>query len=269
VANPRGASPLKGVTVVITRAREQSADLRESLERLGAHVIVSPAIRFEDPEDWAPLDAALSRAWTYDWAIFTSVNGVAAVDRRMGVLGTSWRIFDGVRVLPIGPSTGHSLLEKGVTLDRMPPIYQAEGILTVLEHEQMARKRILLARAEKAREILPDVLRSRGATVDVIAVYRTLSAEPEPAAVEALERGAGKRTVVTFTSSSTVEHFLAALPPGARDALPGTTIAAIGPITAGTLRRHGLAPDVQPEEFTVPALVDSLAAYFRQNLPVA
>lgn len=265
MAGHGAGAPLRGVTVIVTRALEQSGDVRESLERLGARVIVSPAIRFEDPGDWSALDEALAKAGRYDWAIFTSVNGVAAVDRRISQLGKSWRILDGVRVVPIGPRTAEALREKGIAPDRMPEIFQAEGILSALEKEPLSGRRILLARAEKAREILPEELRSRGAKVDVVAVYRTLPAEPDPAVVEALGHGAGKRVVVTFTSSSTVEHFLGGLPSPAREALAAATLAAIGPITAGTLRRHGLAPDVMPAEFTVPALVSSLAEHFGRS----
>jgi len=260
-------APLAGITAIVTRAVEQSDGLREALEALGASVIVSPSIRFTDPLSWAPLDLALARIREYDWAIFTSVNGVAAVDRRLAALGKSWRIFEGVRLLPIGPQTAAELRGKGLAVDRMPQEYQAEGILAAIEGESLAGRRILLARAERAREVLPEQLRSRGAEVDVVTVYRTLPAAPDRSALRVLRGRPGKNVIVTFTSSSTVEYFLAQLPADARAGLDTVTIAAIGPITAATLQRQGLFPDVQPAEFTVLALVDVVRDHYRRLDP--
>ena len=256
------ARPLSGTTILITRAKEQSAALRDPLAALGARVIVTPAIRFEDPPDWGPADAALSRASSYHWAIFTSANGVEAVDRRLALLGLSWGVFRGGRIVAIGPATAEALERRGLEVGVLPEVFQAEGILEALEVEPIAGKKILLARAEKAREVLPEELRRRAAEVDVVAVYRTVRCAPDPEALEVLSgAAAGPDVVVTFTSSSTVTNFLATLPHGARAGLARCVIAAIGPVTADEILRHGLTPAIQPETFTIPALVDAIRSH--------
>jgi uroporphyrinogen III methyltransferase/synthase len=255
------------VTVLITRAREQAERFRESLASLGADVILAPSIRFEEPPDWTAVDRALRSAATYDWAILTSVNGVRALSRRLGELGLDWSSFGGVRLAAIGPATAEALGEKGVEVAVVPDRYQAEGILDALGREGIGGKRILLARAERAREILPEELRRRGALVDVAAVYRTVPCPPAAEAVAALRAGLGARCVVTFTSASTVSHFLEHLPEEALEGLRAATLASIGPITTEALESHGLRAALQPSQFTIPALVEAIRAFFESRPP--
>lgn len=254
--------PLLGVTALVTRAREQSGVLCDPLAALGAEVILTPAIRFEEPEDWAPADAALKRAGSYDWAIFTSANGVAAVARRLEILSLDWSAFRGVRLVAIGPATEEALLGFGLAVDVVPEVYQAEGILDSLSKEPVAGRRVLLARAFKAREVLPEALRRQGAVVDVAAVYHTKPCPASEDAIAALTDRPGPGVVATFTSSSTVAGFLDRLPAPALAGLGKCVLAAIGPITAEDLRRRGLAPRIIPSRFTIPALVRAIREHF-------
>lgn len=256
------AGPLAGVTVLVTRAKEQAPALGDPLSALGADVVITPAIRFADPSDWKPLDRALERAGSYAWAIFTSGNGVEAVARRLASLGLTWTVFDGVRLAAIGPATAAALEEKGMTVTVVPEIFQAEGILDALGGEPLEGARILLARAEKAREILPEELRRRGAVVDVAPAYRTVPSPPTPPAVEALDRAGREPVIVTFTSSSTVTGFVGGLEERSRTRLSDAVIAAIGPITSEELGRLGLRPAIQPDAYTIPALVEAIRTYF-------
>jgi len=254
--------PLSGITVLVTRAEEQAPALADPLAALGATIVLTPAIRFEGPDDWSPADAALRQAAAYHWAIFTSVNAVHAVTRRLPALGLAWSDFGKARVAAIGPATADALAAIGVPAGLVPDTYQAEGILAALEGEPMRGKRILLARAAKARDVLPDELRTQGAIVDVVPVYTTRPCDPSAQALAILDGRAGPEVVVTFTSSSTVSGFCDRLPEEIREKFRKCSLAAIGPITADELRRRGLDPRILPSEFTIPALVEAIRFRF-------
>jgi len=211
------------------------------------------------------VDRALREAPGYDWVIFTSVNGVAAVSRRLARLGLDWSRFGGVEIAAIGPATAEALAGKGLKAAVIPDLYQAEGILDVLGRTSVAGKRILLARAERAREILPEELRRRGADVEVAVVYRTVPCPPAPEAVAALRAGLGRHCVVTFTAASTVEHFVGHLPSEALEGLRAATLASIGPITTEALERRGLRASLQPSEYTIPALVEAIRDFYESD----
>lgn len=252
--------PLLGKGVVVTRAREQASGLAAQLTELGADVVQFPTIAIRPLEDYSELDtivAAIAEGDAYHWLIFTSVNGVRFFWRRLLRAGWDARILGGVRVAAIGPATAAALRERGIVPDFVPDRYVAESVAEGLLERGVAGRRVLLPRAREAREVLPDVLRKAGALVDVIPVYETV-----PAAVrreDVLERLAeGRIHCVTFGSSSTVENFLSLIPADTLRRYPDVKLAAIGPITAATLGKHGLPCDIRPEEFTIPALVEAL-----------
>lgn len=252
--------PLLGKGVVVTRAREQASGLAAQLTELGADVVQFPTIAIHPLEDYSELDtivAAIAEGDAYHWLIFTSVNGVRFFWRRLLRAGWDARILGGVRVAAIGPATAAALRERGIVPDFVPDRYVAESVAQGLLERGVAGRRVLLPRAREAREVLPDVLRKAGALVDVIPVYETV-----PAAVrreDVLERLAeGRIHCVTFGSSSTVENFLSLIPADTLRRYPDVKLAAIGPITAATLGKHGLPCDIRPEEFTIPALVEAL-----------
>lgn len=252
--------PLLGKGVVVTRAREQASGLAAQLAELGADVVQFPTIAIRPLDDYSELDtivAAIAEGDAYHWLIFTSVNGVRFFWRRLLRAGWDARILGGVRVAAIGPATAAALRERGIVPDFVPDRYVAESVAEGLLERGVAGRRVLLPRAREAREVLPDVLRKAGALVNVIPVYETV-----PAAVrreDVLERLAeGRIHCVTFGSSSTVENFLSLIPADTLRRYPDVKLAAIGPITAATLGKHGLPCDIRPEEFTIPALVEAL-----------
>lgn len=253
------AAALRGRTILVTRARAQAGELSQRLTALGARVVEFPVIRIEDPESWGDLDAALAQLDTYDWVIFTSANGVRQVARRLGETGVDPSALRTRRVAAIGPATAAALSSLEVRAALVPDEYRAEGVATAFDDVPLMGARILLPRAAVARDILPVMLRRRGATVDVVTVYRTVAGGADPEPVRAA-LGAGEVDAVTFASSSTVHSFLEALGADALPLLEKTAVAVIGPITAQTAREAGLTVDVEAEEYTMDGLVRGLLA---------
>lgn len=254
--------PLFGRRIVVTRARHQAAALAERLERSAAEVVEFPTIAIETlPIPASVFDAAPG----YDWLVLTSVNGVEAFFGQFLAAGRDLRELAGVRLAAIGPSTREAIDARGLRVAAMPAEYRAEALLEALGDVQGPR--ILLARAEVAREILPDTLRERGAVVDVVPVYRTSTATL-PAGRDAADV-LGDFDMVTFTSSSTVSGFDRLCGGRAKEILDGKSVAAIGPVTAATLDALGIAVDVMPVDYTIDALASAIEAYFanRQALP--
>jgi uroporphyrinogen-III synthase len=254
--------PLAGKRIAITRPPEQAAALAERLEALGAQTIPLATIAIAPTENSAPLDNAIAQLSSYDWLVFTSVNGVAAFAERLVATGRGWEARVLARVAAIGPATAQALEQRGVHVDLTPDEYVAEAILDGLGN--VAGQRLLLARADIARHALADGLRLRGADVDEVAAYRTII---QPAAPECLQRALVDEPVdaITFTSSSTARGLLLGLVALGRDpaeTLRGVALAAIGPITAATLREAGLEPALVADEYTIPGLVAALVAYF-------
>jgi uroporphyrinogen III methyltransferase/synthase len=251
--------PLAGKRILITRAAEQAAGLSRLLEAEGAEVLTLSAISIEPAADAAALDRAIAQIERYQWVIFTSANGVRAFVERLHQAALDWRELKGVRLGAIGPATAEALRASGVQPDFMPDEYVAEAIIAGIG--SVTGQRILLPRADIAREALAVELRRMGAVVDEIAAYRTVV---RPLSAQAVTSALAQRPdAVTFTSSSTVRGLLAALPGmNASEALRGMAVACIGPITAQTAREVGLTPQVVAEEYTMPGLTRALVSYF-------
>ena len=160
-------------------------------------------------------------------------------------------------VAAIGPATADALRDRGIDPDFIPERYVAEGVVEGMLALGMKGQKVLLPRAKEAREVLPDELRKAGAVVDVLPVYET---HPAGARKDEVLEGLGQGRIhcVTFGSSSTVDNFLSLVPVDIMKGHPEVKLAAIGPVTAKTLEGHGLSCHLQPEEFTIPALVDTL-----------
>lgn len=253
--------PLFGRTVVVTRAREQASDSAALFARRGARVIQFPTIRIAPMPDYTELDEALKRLSRYQWVVFTSVNGVRFFKERLAKQRLDARALGGVRVAAIGPATAEAVKGMGIVPDLVPATYVAESVAESMIALGVKGSRILLPRARVAREELPAALRKAGALVDVLAAYETLPFHENKAQVmEALE--AGRLDCVTFGSSSTARNFLAAIPVEELKKYPGVRFAAIGPVTAKTMESLGLHPDIQPETFSIPALVDAVCDAF-------
>jgi uroporphyrinogen III methyltransferase/synthase len=244
--------PLFGRTIVVTRAREQASELRTRLERLGATVIELPSIALEEVEFSLP---ALS---DYAWAVFTSVNGVQALfDRGLRPAGLDARALGGVKVAAIGPGTAAALATRGIVVDLLPERFVAESLLDAFPAPEAPGARVLLARAERARDVLPEGLAARGYAVEVLAVYRTVTAAPDPDALAAVQAGAV--AAVTFTSSSTVRNFVDLVGPLPD---PQPLVVSIGPVTSDTARELGLRVDAEAAEHTIDGLVTTLTTLF-------
>jgi uroporphyrinogen III methyltransferase/synthase len=238
--------PLAGVSVAVTRARAQSSGLAARLRSLGASVVEAPAIRI------VPLDGPAPDLSAYDLVCLTSPNGVGLLFARLAAVGLDARALAGVRVAAIGPGTARALSEHGVTADVVPERFVAEGLVEALADVPVSRA--LVARAAVARDVLVDALRSRGAEVDVLALYETVASPLDEAQVAAVAAA----DYVTFTSSSTVRFLLESQ----GGAVPGWRgrLVSIGPVTSETLREHGLSPDVEAGRHDIDGLVDALIA---------
>jgi uroporphyrinogen III methyltransferase/synthase len=256
--------PLAGRRIVVTRARSQASAFTRALDHLGAAAIEFPTIEIVPPESYEALDEALKNIAAYDWVIFTSVNGVAHVSRRMGDLGRDVDALKKLRVAAIGPETARAVESLGVAPEVVPQEYRAEAILEKLRPEEMRGKKVLVPRAAEARDVLIQTLKQWGAAVDAVAAYRTIPAGSDPRWMRALiERG--EADMVTFTSSSTVRNF-AALFAGAdvKQLLSGTSVACIGPITQETAEEMGIRVDVVSKEYTIPGMTQAIVEYFEK-----
>lgn len=257
------ARPLAGRRILVTRTRSQAGELAALLAEEGAEAIEFPTISIEPVADAAALDAALLAA--YDWIVFTSANGVQAAWARLAALGRDARAFAGARLCAIGPATAAELARRGLIADFVPAEYVAEAVVAGLD--VAAGQRVLLPRADIARPDLAEGLRRRGARVDEVVAYRTRIAGPaDPRAAEiAAMLARGEIDALTFTSSSTVRGFAAALglaDGGRPRGWAWPRVACIGPITARTAREMGAPVDVVAETYTLPGLVAALKSHF-------
>jgi uroporphyrinogen-III synthase len=247
---------LAGRRVLVTRARAQADALTSKLISLGAVPVVFPTIEIAPLDDPALLDQAIHALETYQWVIFTSVNGVISFWDRLSAAGMDSGCLQAIAVAAIGPATAAALIERGVYPRYMPSEYVAEAIAAGIG--DVSGSRILLPRAEIAREMLTVELRRKGAIVDEVAAYRTILAKPDQHAMADLQGGID---AILFTSSSTVRNFVDLTGSDTRSAV----IACIGPITAQTARDMGLHIHVVATEYTMDGLVQALANYFEAN----
>jgi hydroxymethylbilane synthase len=259
-ASAGAAIPLHGRCVVITRAHEAGGAFAAGLRALGAEVTEFPVIEIVAPDSYDAIDATLARVASFDWMIFTSASGVERMLERMTTRGVGLRALEGAKLGAIGPATAARLAEHALTVAAMPREYRAEAIVEAIGAERIRGARILIPRAQVAREILPEMLIAAGAREVVVApVYKTV--KPANAPVERVRAMAASGTIdlVAFTSSSTVTNFCEMV--GAAVAR-GLKAAAIGPITAETARAAGLRVVAQPTEYTVPGLIAAIRNYF-------
>ncbi len=246
------ARPLFGRSVVVTRAREQASELRARLEALGAEVIELPAIEIE------PIAFTLPDLSAYDWIVFTSANGVRAFfEHGLDAAGLDARALGTVRIAAIGPGTARELASRGLRADLVPERFVAESLLAAFPPPTVDGARVLVARAERARDVLPDGLTGRGFAVDVLPVYRTRPAAPDVRAVDRVR--SGRVDAITFTSSSTVDNFCAVAAPVAD---PQPLVVSIGPVTTATAVARGLRVDAEATDHTIDGLVTTLLTRF-------
>ena len=255
--------PLFGKRIVNTRPKGQAEALTSRLKELGAEVIEMPTIEIQPASDYGPLDRALLELGSYDWLIFTSANGVRCFLERLDASAVDLRALR-AKICAIGPATRAAVEALHLKVDLMGREYVAEGLLEAFSAYNLAGSRILLPRAAVARDLVPVELARRGAHVDVVEAYRTVP--PEGAADHAARvfTGTHKPDCITFTSSSTVQNFVAF---AGAEALAGVRVASIGPVTSATARRLGIEVDGEAGVFTVDGLVEAVLALYTETSP--
>src|SRR5262245_58288044 len=258
-------TPLRGKRVLITRARRQAGVLAERITALGGVVIELPTIEIVAPGSFVAFDRALDRIESYDWLIVTSVNGVEPLLSRLKRGGRSVADLKRLKVAAIGSETAKRLQAAGIRGGLVPKRFHAEGIIDALDRAELNGKRVLIARAAQAREILPETLRQWGAEVDVVEAYRTVAPAIDVAGIKRrMQRG--QLDVITFTSSSTVVNFVRLLGGGKLSGIVGTAVVAcIGPITAKTVEELGGRVAIMAREFTIDGLVTAIVEYFQSS----
>ncbi len=256
--------PLFGRTIVVTRTRDQASGLSAKLSELGANILEAPTIELSPAADLSRVDAVLRGLASqsqpqFDWIVFTSANGVMFARQRLFELGLDARAFGTAKIAAIGDATADAI-ERDLSLrvDIRPEQFVGEALAEALiARADMKGKRVLLLRADIARQILREKLEQAGAIVEDVAIYETrpVAALPEEL-VAAIE--AGEVDWITFTSSSTVKNFWGLLGEDLQAKLTGAKLASIGPITSATMRELGLNPAVEAEQFNVPGLVKGI-----------
>ncbi len=258
---------LTGIRVLVGRARHQASALTSGLRELGAEVVEIPFIEIRKPRSYKPLDRALKNLHDYDWLILTSVNGAEAVWGRLQKLKLTRRQLPELKIAAIGPATEKAIADRGMKVCVVPEKYVAESVVQSLR-EQVKGKRILLARAKVARDVIPRELRKLGATVDVVEAYETIVPKTSRARLRTLLRDPKRSpNVITFTSSSTAKNFVELLGPAWRgrsrkgvQLLGGIRFASIGPVTSATMRELGLPVNVEAERYTIPGLIQAIVS---------
>lgn len=255
----RAAMPLCGRRVVVTRTREQASELSSQLAALGADVMELPTIRIADPTDKRDFAEAVVDAPHYDWLVFSSPNGVRRFFQAFFAVYEDIREIGGARIAAVGPGTAAELKKYGLMVDIMPQKAVAEELIAEFDRKGdefggVANVTMLWVHGEQARRVIYDELMKRQAIVDECLAYNTVPETEDIGGVQKRLREEGA-DIITFTSSSTVRHFMALnipLPQGCR-------IASIGPVTTATLAEYGIKPDVEASEHTIPSLVAALA----------
>ena len=253
--------PLLGKRIVVTRTRKQASALSNKLRALGAQVIELPTIRIEPPSDLREFAELVQDAHIYDWIVFTSANGVEAFFDIFFKLYDDAREIGGARIAAIGPATAQRVKDFHLHVDHQPDEFVAEAVLRELKKQgSIENLRILLVRAEKARDVLPKELSAAGAILDEAFAYRTVP-ETRDASGARRQLAQDGADLITFTSSSTVENFLALGLPWPK----GMRIASIGPITSKTVRDRGLKVDVEARRHDIDGLVQAIRGLFEKS----
>jgi len=249
----------------VTRTREQATSLAQPLEALGAEVLVMPVLETVDPDDWGPVDDAIRELDTYDWLVFTSTNAVDRFLRRFRPAGGSREALLGIRIAAVGSATANKLSHHGLPPTLVPDDFRAEGLIA--EFQAMgpdACRRVLLPRAQEAREVFAEALAEMGCVLHVVTVYRVRAARPVPKVIARLREGT--IDVVTFTSGAIASAFLGIVEESGLDVpdvMSRLRIASIGPVTTEALEALGYSADIEAEESTMPSLAVAVGAAFR------
>jgi uroporphyrinogen III methyltransferase/synthase len=249
--------PLHATTVLVTRPRGQAGQLVESLQDLGAEVLVEPVIQIGEPRDWGPMDRAISQIDEFDWLVFSSSNGVESFLNRLTTLGHDLRYLAGLRLAAMGPGTGESLRHYRLKADCQPRQFRAESLAESLVG-QAAGQRFLVLRASRGRDVLTRTLADAGGRVDDVVAYESRDVPAVPR--ELVDRVAAGGVHWTTVTSSSIARSLVRL---FGDSLRRTRLASISPITSSVLRESGYPPAVEAVEHTGLGIVQAILASVR------
>ena len=256
-------NPLQGRRILVTRAAEQAAEFTEQLRQRGAVVVECPTIQLVPPLHWHEVDAAINTLPDFDWLILTSVNGVRFFFTRLLELGHDIHDLQHCNVCAVGPKTAEALLQLGITPALVPEQFTGEGIVTAFQGIDLQAKRMLFPKADGARDLIPQQLRSMGAEVIDPVVYRNIIPPAlSDTAKTALEQQ--QLDAVIFSSPSTARN-LASLAGGVerlQHLLKPTVVASIGPVTTRACQELGLTVVVEPEQATLDSLINELELHF-------
>ena len=257
--------PLQNRRILITRTRRQASELAAQLEAVGATTIIVPTIEIAAPESYAVLDESLTQIECFDWLLFTSANAVEVFVERMRLRDDVVSVSN-VKIAAIGPATARAIEALGLTVSMIPPRYVAESLVeSLLPHAE--GRRMLLVRAEEARDVLPEALSRAGATVTIAAAYKNQIPEASIPAIRKMFSSSSQWPhVITFTSASTARHLEAMLVAAGVKLPAQIAIASIGPVTSETLCELGMNPAIEAEEPSIAALVQALVRHFERHL---
>ncbi len=253
--------PLFGRRFLITRPRAQAASFVALLQAQGAETICIPTIEIAPPDDWQPCDQALGQLGDYDGLILTSANAVDALFDRMSVLGLDLRALAGVKIIAVGPKTAKSIETRGLKPDLIPSDYRAEGVVDELLARGVSGKRYLYPHTAISRSLIPDCLNAAGALVDAPIIYRTLAPQDKQEMIRHLLES-GELDAICFSSSSTFDNLHAMFGDELHQLQGETAFFSIGPLTSASIRKRGFEVALEPQSWTLDALVEAMVEYY-------
>jgi uroporphyrinogen III methyltransferase / synthase len=254
--------PLAGKRVLVTRAEAQAGEAANLLRDKGASPVIVPTIVLGPPDDPSLAAHAVLRLGDYDWVAFTSANGVERTLEALSDAGKNAGTLAGNKIAAVGPATALALTKRGIAVDLVAKESHGEGLAKEMLALASPPRRLVLFRAQVAREAFPEAMRAAGCTVDVVPVYATLPAPGLSATLAGLFSAADGLDAALFSSGSTVTHVCDALGPEATTKLAKVVVAVIGPVTREAAETRGVRVDVEADPRTLPALVEALEAYF-------
>lgn len=267
ISSPVEIIPLAGLRILVSRAKSQASGFAAELKQLGAQVIEIPFIEVRSPASYRPLDEALDRIAEYDWLIVTSANAADALFARAQTRNVPFANLNHLQVAAIGPATARALVKHGLEVDVVPDEYIAESVVRSLR-KLVRGKSVLLVRAKVARDVIPNELRKAEAQVTIVEAYETVVPGRSRQRMARLMQHPQKMPhIVTFTSSSTVQNFVALVGKRAAKskAFSATRFASIGPVTSATLRGFGLEPHIRAKQSTVTGLTEAIVKAMKKR----
>jgi uroporphyrinogen III methyltransferase/synthase len=256
-------APLAGRTVIVTRTREQVRSLADPLEALGAEVLAMPVLEIVDPPDTSVIDGAISMLSAYDWVVLTSTNAVDRFLARPAFEGRAVEALADVKLAAVGKATAAHMRALGIEPDLVPDDARAEGLVAAFKDLGVGGgTRVLIPRALRAREVLPDELEAMGVVAQVAPVYQTAPLPGDPEVLSRLQ--GGTVDCVAFTSGAIAAAFFSAVEMGGLDpqaVMGGVAVASVGPVTTARLTALGFHTDIEAPEATMGALAEAIGAF--------